>query len=122
MNCPAMPPGGGRGMKFRKPFSPKTRKITPARYRAITEAILMTGFSFAIAPLYGVKYIDAKRLDLGILQGGRSFYDPKLSRNGSRLASDDEGDARPDKVRSRWYRRDRARPIGFRRAGSPAEQ
>src|SRR5580704_3461671 len=54
--------------------------------------------------------------------GGRSFYDPKLSRNGPRLASDDEGDARPDKVRSRWYRRDRARPIGFRRAGSPAEQ
>jgi hypothetical protein len=68
MNCPAMPPGGGRGMKFRKPFSPKTRKITPARYRAITEAILITGFSFAIAPLYDVKYIDAKRIDLGILQ------------------------------------------------------
>src|SRR5258705_12863823 len=68
MNCPAMPPGWGRGMKFRKPFSPMTRKITPARYRAITEAILITGFSFAIAPLYDVKYIDAKRLDLGILQ------------------------------------------------------
>src|SRR6516165_11041139 len=30
MNCPAMPPGGGRGMKFRKPFNPITRKITPA--------------------------------------------------------------------------------------------
>jgi hypothetical protein len=68
MNCPAMPPGGGRGMKFRKPFSPKTRKITPARYRATTEAILMTGRSFAITPLYDVKYIDAKRLDLGILE------------------------------------------------------
>src|SRR5258706_16217746 len=73
MNCPAMPPGGGRGMKFRKPFSPKTRKITPARYRAITEAILITGFSFAIAPLYGVKYIDAKRLDSGILQRDAVF-------------------------------------------------
>src|SRR6202051_2026120 len=48
MNCPAMPPGGGRGMKFRKPFRPKTRKITPARYRAITEAVLITGFSFSI--------------------------------------------------------------------------
>jgi hypothetical protein len=55
-------------MKFRKPFSPKTRKITPARYRAIAEAILITGFSFAIAPLYDVNYIDANRLDLGILQ------------------------------------------------------
>src|ERR1700694_5352060 len=103
MNCPAMPPGGGRGMKFRKPFSPKTRKIKPAKYRAITEAILITEFSFAIAPLYDVKYIDAKRLDLGILQRGCSFYDPKQSRNRPRLASHDEGDARPDKVRSRWY-------------------
>jgi len=73
MNCPAMPPGGGRGMKFRKPFSPKTRKITPARYRAITEAILITGFSFAIAPLYDLKYIDAKILDLGILQRDAVF-------------------------------------------------
>src|SRR5260370_29766793 len=73
MNCPAMPPGGGRGMKFRKPSSSKTRKITPARYRAITEAILITGFSFAIAPLYDVNYIDANRLDLGILQRDAVF-------------------------------------------------
>src|SRR6202045_4958157 len=48
MNCPAMPPGGGRGMKFRKPFRPKTRKIMPARYRAIAEAVLIVGFSFWI--------------------------------------------------------------------------
>src|SRR6267154_6400058 len=48
MNCPARPPGGGRGMKFRKPFKPKTRKITPARYWAIKEAILIIGFSFGI--------------------------------------------------------------------------
>jgi MarR family 2-MHQ and catechol resistance regulon transcriptional repressor len=60
-------------MKFRKPFSPKTRKITPARYRAITEALLITRFSFAIAPLYDVKYIDAKRVDLGILQRDAVF-------------------------------------------------
>src|SRR6266567_6669402 len=49
MNCPAMPPGGGSGMKFRKPLRPKTRKITPARYRAIVEAVLITGFSSWIA-------------------------------------------------------------------------
>src|SRR5260370_36968862 len=73
MTLTGRPPGGGRGMKFRKPFSPKTRKITPARYRAITEAILITGFSFAIAPLYDVKYIDAKRLDLGILKRDAVF-------------------------------------------------
>src|SRR5882762_9892233 len=35
-------------MKFRKPFSPITRKITPARYRAITEVVLITWFSFWI--------------------------------------------------------------------------
>src|SRR6202008_1015500 len=46
MNCPAMPPGGGRGMKFRKPFSPITRKITPARYRAINETVLIVGSPF----------------------------------------------------------------------------
>src|SRR5580765_5259080 len=48
MNCPATPPGGGSGIKFRKPFRPKTRKITPARYRAITETVLITRFSFSI--------------------------------------------------------------------------
>src|SRR5258705_9928170 len=48
MNCPAMPPGGGIGMKFRKPFRQKTRKVTPARYRAIVEAVLITGYSFSI--------------------------------------------------------------------------
>src|SRR5216684_6417033 len=52
MNCPAMPPGGGRGMKFRKPFRPKTRKIAPARYRAIVEAVFITGFSFSIGSHY----------------------------------------------------------------------
>src|SRR5579864_9263718 len=52
MNCPAMPPGGGSGMKFRKPFRPKTRKIRPARYRAIVEAVLITEFSFSIGGHY----------------------------------------------------------------------
>src|SRR5213078_2432585 len=51
MNCPAMPGGGGKGMKCRKPFSPITRKITPARYRAITEAVLITGSSFSIGAI-----------------------------------------------------------------------
>jgi hypothetical protein len=50
-------------MKFRKPFSPITRKITPARCRAIMEAVLITGFSFPIAPLHGVKYIGMNILD-----------------------------------------------------------
>src|SRR6202049_3000808 len=52
MNCPAMPPGGGSGMKFRKPFRPKTRKITPARYNAIVETVFVTGFSFSIRGHY----------------------------------------------------------------------
>jgi hypothetical protein len=52
-----MPPGGGRGMKFRKPLSPITRKITPARYRAITEAVLITGFSFLIGAVALARHV-----------------------------------------------------------------
>src|SRR5712671_5610184 len=102
MNCPAMPPGGGRGMKFRKPFSPITRKITPARYRAITEAVFITGFSFSIGgQCIGVTYIDVNRIDDVCFWEIQVFYDPR--HDGPRLDSNDEGDARPDKVRSRWY-------------------
>src|SRR5258708_38923405 len=104
MNCPAMPPGGGRGMKFRKPFSPITRKITPARYRAITEAILITMFSFSNRRQFdGVNYIDVNISDECILMGDSGFCDPETSRHGPCLVSNDEGDARPDKVRNRWY-------------------
>ena len=34
--------GGGIGMKCRKPFNPNTRKIRPSKYRAITDAILIS--------------------------------------------------------------------------------
>src|ERR1700686_1687207 len=104
MNCPAMPPGGGRGMKFRKPFRPKTRKITPARYRAITEAVLITGFSFSIGSHYmASRYIDANIIDDVYFLEIQVFYDARLSRDGPRLANNDEGDARPNEVCSRWY-------------------
>jgi hypothetical protein len=39
-------------MKFRKPLRPKTRKIKPARYRAIAEAVFITGFSFSFGGHY----------------------------------------------------------------------
>src|SRR6267378_4543602 len=104
MNCPATPGGGGKGMKCRKPFSPITRKITPARYRAITEAVLITGFSFFDGRHYiGIMYIDVNIIDECILLEDSGFYDPRQSRYGPRLDSNDEGDARPDKVRNRWY-------------------
>src|SRR5579864_9509433 len=51
-------------MKFRKPFSPITRKITPARNRAITEAVLITCFSFWIdAIALAAMYLDINILD-----------------------------------------------------------
>jgi hypothetical protein len=54
-----MPPGGGKGMKFKKPFSPITRKITPVRYLAITEAVLIPGvLLFDRAHCIDVMYID----------------------------------------------------------------
>src|SRR5438445_8793396 len=103
MNCPAMPPGGGSGMKFRKPFSPKTRKITPARYRATVEAVLITKFSsFDWQPLHGVNHIEVNTIDDVYFWEIQVFYEPRHSRDRPRLASNDEGDARPDKVRSRW--------------------
>lgn len=50
-------------MKFRKPFSPITRKIRPARYRAITEAVLIPGSPFRSALLHDVKYIYVNIID-----------------------------------------------------------
>ena len=40
-NWPAVPDGGEAGMKWRKPFSPKTRKMRPRRKRAMTVVIFM---------------------------------------------------------------------------------
>src|SRR5579862_2847769 len=102
MNCPAIPPGGGRGMKFRKPFRPITRKITPARYRAIVEAVLITWFSFWIGghSIASIILISIQLMSY-TSEGFRFFYDARLSRHGPRLAGHDEGDARPDEIRSR---------------------
>src|SRR5277367_5351472 len=107
MNCPAIPPGGGRGMKFRKPFRPKTRKITPAKYRAIVEVVLITWFSFSIGGHYMAPILLISiELMAYTSRRFRFFYDPRHSSDGPCLARNDEGDARPDKVRSRWYRRE----------------
>src|SRR6266581_1221037 len=104
MNCPATPPGGGNGMKFRKPFRPKTRKITPARYRAIVEAVLITGFSFLdLPPFHDVNPIDVNIVDEVYFLEIQVFYGARFSRHGPRLAANDEGDARPDEVRSCWH-------------------
>src|SRR6185295_9513790 len=104
MNCPAMPPGGGSGMKFRKPFRPKIRKIRPARYRAIVEAVLITGFSFLDSPpCHGVNPLDVNIVDEVYFWEIQVFYDARLSRNGPRLAGNDEGDARPNAVRRCWH-------------------
>src|ERR1700676_2692596 len=104
MNCPAMPPGGGRGMKFRKPFRPKTRKIAPARYRAIAEAVLITRFSFSVAAINdGTNQIDVNIID-GVYFGKiQESYGPRCSGDVARLACNDEGNARADALRSRWY-------------------
>src|SRR5260221_10392553 len=104
MNCPAMPPGGGMGMKFRKPLRPKTGKITPAKYRAIVETVLIIGFSFSIGSHYLASIILIS-IDLMAYTSRRFrfFYDRRHSSDGPCLARNDEGDARTDKVRSRWY-------------------
>jgi hypothetical protein len=69
-------------MKFRKPFRPKTRKITPARYRAIAEAVFIIGLSFWIGDhSNGVNHIDVniiddfapRSTDSGILVGATGY-------------------------------------------------
>src|SRR5580704_4753222 len=104
MNCPAMPPGGGRGMKFRKPFRPKTRKITPARYRAIAETVLITRFSFYLTAIsHGANPIYVNIVDGVSFRRIQVSYGPGYSGFGTRLACHDEGDARPNEVCSRRY-------------------
>jgi hypothetical protein len=49
----------------------------------------------------GVIYIDINIIDDVYFSEIQVFYDPR--HDGPRLDSNDEGDARPDKVRSRWY-------------------
>src|ERR1700704_6561896 len=99
MNCPAMPPGGGRGMKFRKPFKPNTRKITPARYRAIAEAVFISWFSFSIGSHYMAPIILISiQLMTYTSRRAQVFHGPRHSRARARLACHDEGDASADKV------------------------
>src|ERR1700733_7488173 len=98
-------------MKFRKPFSPITRKITPARYRAIAAAILITLFSLGLESICFAPII-LTPIQLMLYTSGRFrfFYDSKFSGNRLHLAGHDEGDARPHQVRDRGHRRDRAGP------------
>src|SRR4029077_17670102 len=97
MNCPAMPPGGGRGMKFRKPFRPKTRKITPARYRAIADTVLIKGSPFRLAAInHGANHIYVNIVD-GVYFGKiQESYGPRCSGDVARLARHVEGDACAD--------------------------
>ena len=51
-------------MKFRKPFRPKTRRIAPARYRAIVEAVLICWILLLDwRPLHGLNHIDVNTID-----------------------------------------------------------
>src|SRR6266852_5566292 len=54
-------------------------------------------------PLHGFNHIYVNIVDDVYFGEIQESYDPKLSRDGPCLAGHDEGDARPDKVRSRWY-------------------
>jgi hypothetical protein len=48
-------------------------------------------------------YIDVNIIDDVYFWEIQVFYDPGHARDGPRVDSNDEGDARPDKVRRRWY-------------------
>src|SRR5580704_2053033 len=63
MNCPATPLGGGSGMKCRKPFRPKTRKITPAKYRATVDAVFIRVLLFDRRRCIDVTYLGVNTID-----------------------------------------------------------
>src|SRR5258706_2419304 len=117
MNCPATPLGGGSGMKCKNPFRPKTRKITPMRYRAIAEIVFITGPPLGLTAVnVGVNYLDVNRLDDVYFLKIQILYGPRHEGFRSRLAGYDEGHARADALRSGRYCRYRPRNLGVRRA------
>src|SRR5580692_10798838 len=93
MNCPATPLGGGSGMKRRKPFRPKTRKITPARYRAIVDAVFIRDLLCWITTI-DANYLDANTTDGIFFRKIQVIYAPRFSKVGPRLARHDQSDAR----------------------------
>src|SRR5260370_21318026 len=104
MNCPATPLGGGSGMKYRNPFTPKTRKITPIRYRAIAETVLITSSPFGLTAVKaGVNYIDVNRIHDVYFLKIQILYVPRHQGFPSRVACHDEGNARADALRSGRY-------------------
>ena len=94
----------GKGNEVQEAVQPHNKKDHARQISGDYGSGSHNGFSFSTGRhCIGVTYIDIKTIDDDILLGDSGFYDPKHSRDGPRLASDDEGDARPDKVRSRWY-------------------
>src|SRR5438309_16601 len=94
----------GKGNEVQEAVQPHNKKDHARQISGDYRSGSHNGFPFrrgAIA--LASTYIDINTIDDDILLGDSGFYDPKHSRDGPRLASDDEGDARPDRVRSRWY-------------------
>ena len=60
------PSRGGSGMKCRKPFRPKARKITPARYRATVDTPFIRVLLRLTITIVDANYIDANTND-GVL-------------------------------------------------------
>src|ERR1700751_1060689 len=94
MNCPATPLGGGSGMKCRKPFRPKTRKITPDRYRAIVDAVFITDLLCSRFITVEVNYLDFNTIDGIFFWKIQVIYAPRLSKVGPCLARHDQSNAR----------------------------
>jgi hypothetical protein len=78
----------------------KTEPAAGVRLYALRRS---AGSPFGSAPLHGVNYIGINIIDDVYFSEIQVFYDPRQSRDGPPLDSNDEGDARPDKIRSRWY-------------------
>jgi hypothetical protein len=99
-----MPPRRGKGNEVQEAVQAEDKKdhtnqISGDYGSSFHNRVLL----FDWQPFHGVNHIDINIVDVVYFWEIQVFYDARLSRDGPRLASNDEGDARPDEVRSRWY-------------------
>src|SRR6516225_6096922 len=92
----------GKGNEVQEAVQPHNKKDHARQISGDYGSGSHNGFSFSIGTIALASCILISiQLMMYTLGRFRFFYDPRHSRDGSRLASNDEGDALPEKVRNR---------------------
>src|SRR5215467_15453439 len=97
-------PRRGKGNEVQEAVQPHNKKDHARQISSDYGSGSHNRFSFSINAITLASYLlSSIQLMIYTSRGFRVFYDPRQSSDGSRLASDDEGDARSDKVCNRGY-------------------